>query len=229
MKIAVYTLTRDRADYTERMVQSLNQFSGYSYDHYIVDNGSTDGTVNWIKNHSESFEQIFFNPVNYGIGIASNQALDMIKLSGVEYDLIVKMDNDCEIVTPNLFALMVEIFEVCGNMLLSPKVTGITNQPKREYDLFIKTNYKRKYKIGRTGIVGGICHWMRAEIYQQYRYPMLLSRAKGQDDDFCDWAYKQSIPIGYVEDLLVNHMDSTAGQVEKYPEYFHRKWEEEKE
>jgi len=33
--------------------------------------------------------------------------------------------------------------------------------------------------------------------------------------------------MGYIEDLIVEHMDSTEGQKKKYPKYFKRKYGEE--
>ena len=48
-KIAVYTLTRDRIEYTKECFAMLESKAGIEYDHYIVDNGSQDGTVEWLK------------------------------------------------------------------------------------------------------------------------------------------------------------------------------------
>jgi len=42
MKIAIYTLTGDRLEYTKYCFDLLQKKAGYSYDHYIADNGSTE-------------------------------------------------------------------------------------------------------------------------------------------------------------------------------------------
>ena len=224
MRIAVYTLTRDRLEYTQRAFALLWERAGLAVDHYVIDNGSQDGTPIWLTEHADRFCYLCLHPVNLGISQASNQALDAIQRSDRKYDIIVKMDNDCEIITPYLFSRMTDVYEMATEpLLLSPRVEGISRQPVREYTFKLGD-----FTIGRTGIVGGLCHWLSAAVYQQYRYPVDLSLAKGQDDAFCDWVYQQDIGIGYVEELAVAHMDTTEGQAVKYPEYFQRKWEEEK-
>ena len=220
MKVAIYTLTRDRILYTKRCFRSLWQNAGYPVDHYVIDNGSADGTVEWLANNKSRFALVVLCPENIGISRASNLALDII---GDNYDLVVKMDNDCEIVTPNLVAEMVKVFRDAPRpMMLSPRVEGINRQPKRAYTLTVGG-----YEVGRTGIVGGLCHWLPAQVYQRYRYPETLPKAWGQDDDLCDWCYKQGIEMGYVESLVVNHYETTGGQAQRYPEYFERKRREE--
>jgi len=93
MKVAIYTLCRDRLAYSKRCFRSLWQNAGYPVDHYVIDNGSTDGTVEWLYSNAKRFKKIVLEPDNTGISYASNMALDII---GNGYDLIVKMDNDCE-------------------------------------------------------------------------------------------------------------------------------------
>jgi glycosyltransferase involved in cell wall biosynthesis len=220
MRIAVYTLCRDRAVYTEHCFNRLWDYADYPFDHFVIDNGSTDGTVIWLASNRQRFKSVVLLPENAGISRASNLALDII---GNGYDIIVKMDNDCEIVTPGLFQEMVKVYEFAGRpLLLSPRVEGINRQPKRVYNI-----HAGHYTIGRTGIVGGLCHWLPAATYQRYRYPETLPKAWGQDDDLCAWCYKQNVEMGYVEALTVNHYETTGGQAERYPDYFERKRMEE--
>ena len=44
MKFAVLTLTRDRLEYTQHCFETLRQNAGCDYDHYVLDQGSEDGT-----------------------------------------------------------------------------------------------------------------------------------------------------------------------------------------
>jgi GT2 family glycosyltransferase len=230
MKIAIYTLTRDRLEYTKHCFKSLSKNAGRDYDHYVIDNGSTDGTAEWLKNQPTSdrggclFKAILL-PENIGISAGSNMALDEILKS--DYDIIIKMDNDCEVWTKNILdhvSLLVDAMRQAKmKMILSPRVEGINKQPNR-----VKTFEFLNYDIGVTGIVGGLFHIVPAEIYAQYRYPLELPKAWGQDDDFCEWARQRSIKKGYIENLVVNHYETTVGQAARFPEYFERKWKEEK-
>jgi GT2 family glycosyltransferase len=225
MKIAIYTLTRDRLEYTRHCFGTLLQNAGYPFDHFILDNGSQDGTPEWIREH---YRPKFFHQRDYNIGISrgSNFLLGKI-LYESDYDLIIKMDNDCEVLTSELLRKVVILFETLLanniNMLLSPRVEGINRQPNRAYYL---NNFL--FRIGVTGIIGGLFHIVPAAIYRKYRYPENLALAKGQDDHFCNWARENDILKGYIEDLVVNHYEKTTGQAEWFPEYFERKWKEEK-
>lgn len=225
MRIAIYTLTRDRLEYTKHCFKTLRDNAGMDYDHYVLDNGSTDGTAEWLEENESQFKEVVLVPGNVGISSGSNMLLDEIFKS--EYDIIIKMDNDCEVWTKNILQHISELItamkESKMQMILSPRVEGINKQPNR-----VKTFKLTVYNIGVTGIVGGLFHIVPAEIYAQYRYPLELPKAWGQDDDFCEWARQRDIKKGYIENLVVNHYETTVGQAARFPEYFERKWKEEK-
>jgi GT2 family glycosyltransferase len=223
MRIAIYTLTRDRLEYTKHCFASLKANAGLPYDHFVVDNGSTDGTPIWLM--QQQLHHVALLPENVGISAGSNMLLDEIFKS--EYDIIIKMDNDCEVWTKNILLHVSDLVSAMNEskmqMVLSPRVEGINKQPHR-----VKTFHFACYHIGVTGIVGGLFHIVPAGIYARYRYPLELPKAWGQDDDFCEWARQQNILKGYIENLVVNHYETTVGQAARYPEYFERKWKEEK-
>ena len=131
MKIAIYTLTRDRLEYTKHCFDTLRDKAGMDYDHYIADNGSTDGTAQWLQENEIRFKKVILLPENVGISVGSNMMLDEIFKS--EYDIIVKMDNDCEVWTKNILKhvsqLVAAMKETKMQMILSPRVEGINKQP----------------------------------------------------------------------------------------------------
>jgi GT2 family glycosyltransferase len=225
MRIAIYTLTRDRLEYTQVCFERLRLCAGADFDHYVVDNGSTDGTRLWLCDEYRP-KRLILNPSNAGISVASNAALAAITEHG-EYDLIVKMDNDCAVQTPGILAAVTEIYRDPKAVLyvLSPRVVGINRQPSRAWDTELAG-----HRIGVTAIIGGLFHIAPAALYQRYRYPVDLPLAKGQDDDFCRWVRdaNQDAEVGYIEDLVVEHYETTDGQALRFPEYFRRKWREEK-
>lgn len=231
MKIAVYTLTRERLEYTKTCFQSLWDLAGMDFDWYIVDNGSQDGTQEWLKENEDKFTKAIYNDENLGISKASNQALESIfsianQEKGIKYDLIIKFDNDCKVLSGNILGQIAEIYsdikQFACKYVLSPHVEKINSQPER--GRFTQLSGR---KIGLTAIVGGIFHIVPAEIYKQYRYPEDLPKAKGQDDGFCDWVKKNGGEVGYIEGLSVEHIDGCNIQCQKFPEYFKRKFDEE--
>lgn len=225
LKIAIYTLTRDRLEYTKECFTRLKEVAGMPFDHFVIDNGSVDGTVEWLK-YEYMPHCLKINEENVGISKGSNQALSLIFGDG-GYDLIIKMDNDCYIETENILRIVSEMYESSSSAfqayhILSPHVHGIINQPTRgsHHDF-------GKHWIGETAIVGGLFHIVPAIVYQRYRYDENLPKAKGQDDYFCKWVKANGGVVGYIEDVFVEHRDGTEGQAKKYPEYFERKWKEE--
>lgn len=221
MRVACYSLTRDRLEYTKRNFELLKEKSGYPYDHFIVDNGSADGTQEWLKDNA-LFKKVILLPENKGISVASNMALDAI---GDNYDLIIKIDNDCSVDYDGIIARIVHLYQnkpPFKQLMLSPRVNGINKQPGR-YSKTMVDNCE----IGLTGIIGGLFHIMEAKIYQTFRYDETLPLAKGQDENVCDWFIGQGGECGYIEPISVTHYETTDGQARRFPDYFERKFREE--
>lgn len=224
MNIAFFTLTKDRLDYTKRMFASLTKNTILEYDHFIVDNGSNDETVQYLKDISSTNEsiKIIFNEDNKGIPIGSNQALSAIKKSDTDYDFIIKIDNDCEILTSNWLVPILEVINKFDNrIILSPRVTGLVGSKggMPRYDELTCLNYD----IGMVKHLGGICIVAPSKIYERFKFPVNGS-LHGQDDiNFSFYSQKKGYLMGYTENIEVAHADSTSGQIKKYPAYFKRR------
>lgn len=91
-KIPVLMITYNRLEYTKQALGALYK----SYDTFpiIIDNGSTDGTVEYLQDMRFGREHtrpiIRLNNKNKGIAYAMNQFLDMTS----NYDVVGKVDND---------------------------------------------------------------------------------------------------------------------------------------
>lgn len=231
MRIAIYTLTRDRLDYTKHCFMRLKEKAGCAFDHFVVDNGSEDGSAEWLEEEYKPFSLIK-HPKNFGISHGSNVALAAIADASKvwPYDFICKIDNDCELTQPNTLLKVAQFTHYLihkmlrQSVLVSPRVNGINRQPYRGGSFATPLG-----EFGMTAIVGGLFHCAPARMYLRYRFPMDIPLAKGQDDAFCHWikAACQGV-VGYYENITVNHYRTTDQQAEDYPEYFKRKWEEEK-
>jgi len=226
VRLVVYTFTRDRLDYTKRCFASLQEKAGTSFDHVVVDNGSVDGTVSWVESKYKPTALIQL-PHNYGIHRATNLVHDFI--ASKPYDLAVKFDNDCLVLSENILGQLSEIFQAVGDArfgpryVLSPRVEGINRQPRR-----LSATQLAGRRIGLTGILGGLFRVAPIDILTAFRADETLPKARGVDAAFADWALKQGCLLGYVEGLKVEHIETTDGQAKRYPEYFERKHREEK-
>ncbi len=191
------------------------------YDHYIIDNGSKDETVEWLETNEKKFKKVIYNSKNMGISIGTNQALG--EILKYDYDLVIKMDNDCEVVSDNILRHIAEIYQNIKdqNYVLSPRVEGIGHQPIR-----IKHITLVGREIGVTHIIGGLFRIVPLKMITKYREPENFPIARGQDSYFCKWLYNNKITMGYIEELIVNHFETTHGQGKRYPEYYKRKLQE---
>jgi len=227
MTIAWFSLCRDRLQYTKDCFASLWENAGMPFDHYVFDNGSDDGTKEWLTENADRWKWRGWSAINRGISSGSNLCLDAILRQ--DYDLVAKFDNDCFVRTPNILPQICDVMREAGeNWILSPRVEGINKQPKRARNVEIAG-----HPVGVTAIVGGLFHIVPAAVYRRYMeqggFPETLPKAHGQDDHFCHWfKTTQRGNCGYIEDLVVSHHETTDGQAKRFPEYFTRKWIEEK-
>jgi GT2 family glycosyltransferase len=104
MKVAAVTITYNRLELTKKTVESFYSKTKVDF-HLFVDNGSTDGTKEWLKSyHHISLEK------NYGITQAFIVAVEQLK----DYDFILKLDNDIETITDDIIAKMLKFYELAG-------------------------------------------------------------------------------------------------------------------
>lgn len=223
LKVAIFTLTYDRLEYTRKTLDSLIAMAGYSYDHFIVDNHSTDGTVEWLKTNKEKYhiKEIIENNENVGISRASNQALNAI---GKDYDIIIKLDNDCELETSNIIFDLVEVFRRNKRLVISPNIEGLIDNagglPR------FTNGYIGEFLFGFVEHLGGIFVAAPAELYDKFRWNDNDFLHGVQDVIFSQYCLKNFYSLTYFENHRAMHIDSTYGQKEKFPEYFNRRKQE---
>lgn len=214
MKIAVTTLTRDRLDYTRHCFARLREFAGCDYDHYVLDNASEDGTVEWLRGQDDL--TVVEMPENIGIGAGINYLNDLA-LDNDDYDVIVKFDNDCELTMPNTLRDLAQLV-ADGGAVLSPRILGLQNPPQPTRELHI--NGETILDIPQ---IGGICLTAPAWWFLEYRYPDSLPLWGLDDAHLCATWRERGGTCGYVKRLEAWHYLGTDGQRADQPSYFARK------
>jgi len=132
MKVAAITITYNRLELTKKTIESFYSKSGVDF-HVFVDNGSTDGTQEYLK----KYNRILFSE-NRGITDAFCEAAVQLE----DFDFILKLDNDIETVTNDIIAKMLDFYSKNGMKFVSSPV-----------DLNIDPNYMPR-SFGKT-ILGG--------------------------------------------------------------------------
>lgn len=215
LKVAIFTLTMNRLEYTQRMYDSMTKRANYSFDWFVVDNGSNDGSQDWLYGKPKS---LISNDINFGISKASNQALEEI---GNGYDIIIKVDNDCVFLTDNWLSEIVDLYERQKRILVSPRIEGLRDSPggvpRTQY------GYVGHHFIALAPHLGGICIAAPSQIYEKFRWEEDDFLHGEQDYVFSQYAVSQNYVLAYLENIICEHTDTTSGQEIKYPEYFKNK------
>jgi len=214
VKIAVLSLTRDRLEYTQHCFQRLHDLAGIEFDHYVFDQGSQDGTAEWLRDVYDP-DYLALHPENIGISRALNKLLDWAA-ENRDYDVVVKFDNDCEIATENALKDCAWFVKEHPDWIISPRIEGL-NEPPGTIEVIDFPDGK----VLRKGQIGGIFLAANADLYRDFRYDV-GNPIWGMDDV----QVSKKRHCGYLDKHVANHYETTKGQAARYPDYFERKMRE---
>ncbi|MHA1210829.1 MAG: glycosyltransferase [Candidatus Heimdallarchaeota archaeon] len=223
LKVAIFTLTMDRLDYTKEMYEAMKKTAGYDFDWHIIDQHSTDGTVEWLKELAKKEKNVFplFLKENLGVAGGWMKAIDTIR-DLKKYDIVIKVDNDSLLITDGWLDAMVDLFDRNKGLVLSPTVEGLEGTPggvlRQRMDgqsPYVSINDKI---LGVVPNLGGIVFASYLEMYNGFEFPEDLP---GNKDYYLSMAVKgKGFSLFYMEEYNVVHMDGSTGQLKKYPDYF---------
>lgn len=224
-RVAIYTLSYDRKDYTKRMWESMVGSTKYPFDWYIWDNGSKDGSdqlLIQIKNDNlnkpHGIKGLTLNSQNVGITQASNNLVDQIQKRN--YQLVIKVDNDCEFMTKWWLESIVDLWKRNHKLYMSPYPEGLFNNPggaSRIGHAFIGA-----YFVEVALHIGGLFAAIDSRAYNQFRWTDQFLHGN-QDAEASEAFRKLDYMPMYLPMHRIRHMDGTIGQHNKYPEYFERR------
>lgn len=221
MNVAVITVTRDRLDYTRHCFATLRARAGCDFDHYVYDNGSADGTRDWLDAEFKAgrLQGVAFSPGNIGVSRAINHLLDYF-VTGHDYAAIVKVDNDCELVSHDALAAACTAVVARPTWILSPRILGLNSPPMVEAETVV-----HGLRVGQVGMLGGIFMAAPADVYGAHGYRHDPGNPVWGMDDVRLWSWwsQRGGRLGYMLDHEANHYETTEGQKERYPSYWERK------
>lgn len=220
-KVAILSITRDRLEYTKKCFRSLVDSEGNTPDWYVIDNGSQDGTVEWLKCYPR-LKQVTTFTENQGLSVAYNTGVQSLMTA---YDYILHFDNDAYVVTPKIITNLLKHAEnpMFKAFVLSPAITGIQNQPMR-HKMYTPDEWS---VLGEVHNLGHLCMLVPTPIYRHFMqeggYKLNIPKARGHDTYFCAWLQEKGYRMAYSEMDIVQHYRSTHQQALDYPEYYARK------
>ncbi len=209
------TLLRDRLAYSQHCIPTLFENAGCDFDWYVVDQGSTDGTLEWLE--TQPYAAMISLKENIGICRALNLLLDG-PLEADNYDAIVRVDNDGEVLTPGTLRTVAEAAVERG-WILAPRVLGLRLPPAEAEPAPLGD-----LTVGETVTLGGIFMAMPADLFVdwEFRYNEDFPTYTG-DEAICAWWRANGGHCGYLTEYQVNHYERVVEQAERFPAYQARK------
>ena len=157
--------TYNRLELTKKMIDSLFANTDQLFRLIVVDNGSEDGTPEWLtaldwksQKNCVGFE-LQLNPTNRGIAVGRNQCLKIANRFNDPY--LSTLDND--------IAFTDGWLGKCLDVISANKdyVVGLNMEPN---DYPIQTLNGKTFKVKRVGNLGTACTVFRRELHQKIGY-----------------------------------------------------------
>ena len=204
-RILVITVTYNAMKWVDRCFGSLRN-SRHPVDVFVVDNGSSDGTAEYIRNH---FPEVMLHCTgeNYGFGKANNIGLEYALANGYDYAYLLNQDAW---VFPDTFDRLLEAHDAHPEYgILSPvQMTASMERPDPRFKVKCLDKELSAYESGRIYDVDFVmaAHWLVSR-------RCLLStggfspafRHYGEDDNFIHRALWKGYKIGFLAGTYAVH------------------------
>lgn len=127
MKTAIVIINYNGLNLIKKFVPSIITNSS-NCNIYVIDNNSTDDSVNYIKNNFSNIN-IINNSSNLGYAGGYNEGIKKI-----DEDLLIFLNNDATFLDENSLYNLVKVFKENSEIKVAqPKIIDFTNQEKFEY------------------------------------------------------------------------------------------------
>ena len=216
--VSIVILTFNQLRYTKECIRSIQKYTSEKHEIIFVDNGSTDGTVKWLRSQSKKYSnyKLILNDTNNGFSKGCNQG---IRASTGEYILL--LNNDV-VVTENWLSGMIECLNfrpdvgivgpMTNNISGPQKVPQVSYESIQDLPSFAKSfNERNRYRRIRHQRIVGFCMLFKRKLVDDIGY---LDESFGtgnfEDDDFC----LRSVLHGYQNyiagDVFIHHYGSRS-------------------
>tara|TARA_R110000868_G_C10972640_1_gene770682 strand:- start:17851 stop:19287 length:1437 start_codon:yes stop_codon:yes gene_type:complete len=221
-KVAIFTITYDRLEYTKKMWESMNDSTKYDFRWFVWDNSKEEDTRKWFQEDfvgkASNLEWMGTHKENKGLTYASNACIDEIKKG--KYDIIGKVDNDCLFLTKGWLEAFVDMWKRNRMLYMAPYPEGLIDHPGGSWRQGYATLGGEYIEI--VDHLSGLCAFIDAKAYDNFRWTDKFLH--GQQDGEASQAFTN---MGYMPLIMprhrVQHMNTTEGQKKDYPEYFERR------
>lgn len=111
-KLLIYIVSYQRKSYTQGTIECITKVKPPNSQIIVCDNGSTDGTREWLQNNQEKYElSLLFPDINLRVPGAWKLITNYFKEN--DFDYVLPLDNDCWVIPDTNW------FEKCVNLFNS--------------------------------------------------------------------------------------------------------------
>lgn len=218
--VSIVILTWNQLEYTKQCLESIQKYTPERHEIIFVDNGSTDGTVDWLQAQAAEHQhyKLVENGINLGFAKGCNQGIEAA--SG---DFILLLNNDV-IVTADWLAGLLECLDTSDKTgIVGPMTNNISGVQRlvtvgyeRLEDLpAFAASYRERFRhrrIAQRRIVG-FCMLFRRRLVEEIG---LLDEQFGsgnfEDDDYCVRAALAGYTNMIAGDVFIHHYGSVSFQ-----------------
>ncbi len=142
---SIIILCLNQIEYTKRCLESIEQYTSVPYELIIVDNGSTDGTPDFLEEYSRLHNdcKIILNKKNLGFAGGNNQGI-----AAARGDYILLLNNDV-VVTEHWLERLVKHIESHINIGMIGPVTNYCPGPQLIENTGYDNNLKKMHAFAR--------------------------------------------------------------------------------
>lgn len=229
MKVSIVIVTWNKKNLLKRCLESLNKQSYKNFQIILVDNGSTDGTINFIKKYYPRIKIVAFQK-NLGFSKGANEG---IKTSKSEY--VILLNNDTivdEDYIKNLLKTMnrLKFKGYCGcapkmidffdrNVLVS--AGDMMNDVGQSFPRGLDENKDSFNKGEEVFLVTGGASIFRRKVFEEIGFFDEDYFVYGEDSDWCFRAQLAGYKFYYEPKALVFHQcRATTKNMSKVIDYF---------
>jgi GT2 family glycosyltransferase len=199
-----YTITfacYNQLEYTQQFIASLDREEVDFSRIVAVDNGSTDGTRNWLQ--TQGFGQVILNNRNLGCGAAWNQGA-----LSLQSEWTVVMNNDV-VCAKGWLKNLLALAERHQLQIASPAMV----EGELDYDLeaWCQEASQKMQGYCRFGAPHAVCMAIREDVWDEIGYFMPVPKLLGYEDGiFFQRAQENHIKTGTVGDAWLHHYGMTT-------------------
>jgi len=242
-RVSIIVLTFNALEHTRRCVASLLRHTDARHELIFVDNGSTDGTVDWLGElaRAEARVQVILNDANLGFAAGNN-----VGLAAASGDFMLLLNNDT-VVTPGWLDRLLRpaladprvglVGPVTNNITGVQKLAGISYQARtlNGLDKFAARHAARHAGKSAPALwIVGFCLLIRREVVERLGgLDEIYGQGNYEDTDYCLRAFLAGFRAVIAQDCFIHHVGSAsfdaAGvdyqkQIAGNFEIFRRKW-----